>query len=176
MSTATPVETSKRQVSNVELSLGGKYVTFYLENEEYGLPILAVREIIGMVPVTPVPQTPSYVRGVINLRGTVIPVIDLRMRFGMKHADSSRENCIIVVRAHGTDTGIVVDRMSEVVNIDSDDIQNPPAMSGDQSTDFILGIGRAEDRVKLLLDIEKVVSHKDLSAAQSAAAASAQLN
>ncbi len=176
MRMAITAETPNPQVNDVELSLGGKYVTFYLENEEYGLPIMAVREIIGMVPVTPVPQTPSYVRGVINLRGTVIPVIDLRMRFGMNHADSSRENCIIVVRAHGTDTGIVVDRMSEVVNIDSDDIQNPPAMSGDQSTDFILGIGRAEERVKLLLDIEKVVSHSDLTVAQSAAAGSVQLN
>lgn len=174
MRTETAMEKPNPQGDGSDLSLGGKYVTFYLENEEYGLPILAVREIIGMVLITPVPQTPSYVRGVINLRGTVIPVIDLRMRFGMKQADSSRENCIIVVRAHGNDTGIVVDRMSEVVNIDSDDIQNPPAMSGDQGTDFILGIGRSTERVKLLLDIDQVVSHNDLSAAQSAASSSVE--
>jgi purine-binding chemotaxis protein CheW len=176
MRTEAAMETPNPRGDGSDLSLGGKYVTFCLENEEYGLPILVVREIIGMVAVTPVPQTPPYVRGVINLRGTVIPVIDLRMRFGMKQADSSRENCIIVVRAHGNDTGIVVDRMSEVVNIDSNDIQNPPAMSGDQSTDFILGIGRSADRVKLLLDIDHVVSYNDLAAAHSAESSSAQPN
>ena len=176
MRTAGTTDAPKPQINETQLSLGGKYVTFFLGNEEYGLPILSVREIIGMVPVTPVPQTPSYVRGVLNLRGTVIPVVDLRMRFGMGHADCTRENCIIVARAHGTDTGIVVDRMSEVVSIDSEDIQSPPTMGGDQSTDFILGIGRADERVKLLLDIERVVSHRDLAAAQSESPAPAQTN
>jgi len=139
-------------------SLGGKYVTFYLGSEEYGLEILKVREIIGMSSITQVPQTPQFVLGVINLRGSIIPVVDLRLRFRMDAIENTREKCIIVVRAHGIDTGVVVDRMSEVLDIEDDEIEDPPVMGATVKTDCILGIDKSQSRVKLLLDIEKVLS------------------
>lgn len=144
--------------------LAGKYVTFFLGKEEYGLPILAVREIIGLVPITPVPQTPKYIRGVINLRGQVISVMDLRLKFGLAATEETRETCIIVVRVHGMDTGVIVDRMSEVTDVEADNIQEPPAMGTEVDTSFILGIDKSEERVRLLLDLEKVLSSSDLVA------------
>ncbi len=148
---------------------GGKYVTFFLGAEEYGLPILSVREIIGIVEITPIPQTPSFVRGVVNLRGNVIPIIDLRRKFSMQSSEENRENCIIVVRAHGADTGVVVDRMSEVAHVESVDIQEPPPVGADVNTDFILGIDKSGGKVRLLLDIEKVISSQDLLSLQGIA-------
>ena len=141
---------------------GGKYVTFFLGAEEYGLPILAVREIIGMVEITPIPQTPTFVRGVVNLRGNVIPIIDLRRKFSMECTEESRENCIIVVRAHGADTGVVVDRMSEVSHVEGSEIQEPPPVGAEVNTDFILGIDKSGGKVRLLLDIERVISSQEL--------------
>lgn len=149
---------------------GGKYVTFFLGAEEYGLPILSVREIIGMVDITPIPQTPTFVRGVVNLRGNVIPIIDLRRKFSMDHGQESRENCIIVVRAHGADTGLLVDRMSEVAHVESSDIQEPPPVGAEVDTDFILGIDKSAGKVRLLLDIEKVISSRELLNLQGIAA------
>ena len=142
--------------------LGGKYVTFFLGTEEYGLPILAVREIIGMVEITPIPQSPAFVRGVINLRGKVIPIVDLRRKFSMNCNQDSHENCIIVVRAHEADTGVVVDRMSEVAHVEADEIQEPPPVGAEVNTDFILGIDKSGGKVRLLLDIEKVISSHEL--------------
>lgn len=150
------------QVQGESARLGGKYVTFFLGKEEYGLPILHVREIIGLVPITPIPQTPSYIRGIINLRGSVIPIVDLRAKFGMAESEESRENCIIVVRAHGMDTGLAVDRMSEVSSVDDAEIQEPPPVGADVNTDFILGIDKTGGKVKLLLDIEKVISGREI--------------
>ncbi len=143
--------------------LGGKYVTFFLGREEYGIPILAVREIIGMVPITPVPQMPPYIRGVINLRGGIIPIVDLRVKFGMESGEQTRENCIIVVRAHGVDTGVVVDRMSEVSHVEDAEIQEPPAVGSGADTSFLLGIDKSQGRVKLLLDIDRVISSHEIT-------------
>ena len=139
----------------------GKYLTFALANEEYGLEILKVREIIGYIDVTAVPQTPHYVKGVINLRGQVIPVVDLRAKFGMQTTDVTDETCIIVVEitqaGRKCSTGIVVDRVQEVLDIAGKDIEAAPQFGGSVAIDFILGMGKVNDSVKILLDIDRVL-------------------
>ena len=140
---------------------GGKFLTFFLEKEEYGLEILKVREIIGMMTITPVPRTPEFIRGVINLRGKVIPIVDLRSKFNMEQIEQTDETCIIVVQAAGIQMGIVVDKVSEVLDIVSEDIEDAPSFGTEVNTDYILGIGKSQGRVKLLLDIDKVLSDED---------------
>ena len=146
--------------SNVkqEQEIGGKFLTFFLEDEEYGIEILKVQEIIGMMSVTPVPRTPSFVRGVINLRGQVIPIIDLRLKFGMPAIAQTEETCIIVVRAQGVEMGIIVDKVSEVLDIATEEIDPVPSFGATVDTAYILGIGKAAGNVKLLLHIDKVLS------------------
>lgn len=144
--------------------LGGKFLSFFLGDEEYGLEILTVQEIIGMMDITPVPQTPDYIQGVINLRGKVIPIVDLRTKFMMPGADRTSETCIIVVQANHIQTGIVVDKVSEVLDIAGNAIEDAPAFGSDVRTDYILGIGKSEDRVKLLLDIDRVLGDENLEA------------
>ncbi len=144
--------------------LGGKFLSFFLGDEEYGLEILTVQEIIGMMDITPVPQTPDYIQGVINLRGKVIPIVDLRTKFMMPGADRTSETCIIVVQANSIQTGIVVDKVSEVLDIPGNAIEDAPAFGSDVRTDYILGIGKSEDRVKLLLDIDRVLGDENLEA------------
>ncbi|MGI5817230.1 MAG: chemotaxis protein CheW [Armatimonadota bacterium] len=141
-----------------EAGPGGKYLTFGLGGEEYGLEILKVREIIGAMDITSVPRTPDFVMGVINLRGNVIPVIDLRLKFGMAHADQTDETCIIVVDVLGMEMGILVDRVSEVLDIAEGEIQPAPSFGVAVDTDFILGIGKAADKVTILLNISEVLS------------------
>ena len=145
----------------------GKYLTFALANEEYGLEILKVREIIGYMEITAVPQTPHHVKGVINLRGQVIPVIDLRAKFGMDTAETTEETCIIVVEICHADrkfsTGIVVDHVQEVLDIAGEDIEEAPQFDSEVDTSFILGMGKIGDSVKILLDIDKVLAGDDLS-------------
>ncbi|UCD51110.1 MAG: purine-binding chemotaxis protein CheW [Phycisphaerales bacterium] len=139
----------------------GKYLTFALASEEYGLEILKVREIIGYIDVTAVPQTPHYVKGVINLRGQVIPVVDLRAKFGMETTEVTDETCIIVVEitqdSRKFNTGIVVDHVQEVLDIDGQNIEEAPQFGAAVDTDFILGMGKIGDSVKILLDIDKVL-------------------
>jgi purine-binding chemotaxis protein CheW len=147
-------------------SRAGKYLTFFLAGEEYGLEILKVSEIIGMQPITRVPRMPEFVRGVINLRGKVIPITDLRRKFGMD-ADGQEDSCIIVVQMKGVQTGIVVDRVSEVVAIAEADIEDAPSFGAGIRTEFLLGIGKAGGRVKLLLDIDKVLVTTELAALQA---------
>jgi len=136
----------------------GKYLTFALGHEEYGLEILGVREIIGLMDITGVPQVPEYVKGVINLRGKVIPVIDLRLKFGMPKQDYTNETCIIVINVMNTLMGIVVDRVCEVLDISGDNIEPAPSFGTKLHTDFITGMGKIGDKVKILLDIEKVLT------------------
>lgn len=136
----------------------GKYLTFYLDREEYGIGILRVREIIGLLPITAVPRTPDHVCGVINLRGKVIPVISLRRRFEMPDVESDEQTCIIVVQSGETTLGIVVDRVSEVLDIGGEDIVDAPAFGTGVRTEYLLGIGKAQDRIRLLLDIDRVLS------------------
>ena len=145
----------------------GKYLAFALGHEEFGLEILKVREIIGYMDITAVPQTPPYVKGVINLRGQVIPVVDLRMKFGMDTAEVSDETCIIVVEISHNDqrfqTGIVVDRVMEVLYVEGKNIEPAPQFGGDARTDFILGMGKIGDSVKILLDIDKVLGNEQMA-------------
>ncbi len=145
----------------------GKYLTFALAREEYGLEILKVREIIGYMNITAVPQTPSYIKGVINLRGQVIPVVDLRAKFGMETAEVTEQTCIIVVEIAQSgrkfSTGIVVDRVQEVLDIAGHDIEEAPEFGGSVNTNFILGMGKIGGSVKILLDIDQVLSGSGLN-------------
>ena len=163
MSTTATVPTTGAKVR------GGKYLTFALGHEEYGLEILKVREIIGYMEITAVPRMPDYVKGVINLRGQVIAVVDLRSKFGMPSAEKTDETCIIVVeiRSGGRrmNTGIIVDRVSEVLNIADENIEDPPALGASVSTDFIVGMGKIGNTVKILLDIDKVLGADEALAA-----------
>ena len=150
----------------------GKYLTFTLANEEYGISILKIKEIIGMMPVTTVPQTPEFVKGVINLRGKVIPVIDLRLRFGMESVEYTERTCIIVVEIEGQAgiifMGIVVDSVSEVLNIKGEHIEDTPAFGTDLNTEYILGMAKIEGGVKILLDINRVLGHEEIAALENA--------
>ena len=164
MSTATE---QIEQVNKALLDKAGKYLTFALGPEEYGLEILKVREIIGYMEITAVPQTPHHVKGVINLRGQVIPVIDLRAKFGMETAEITEESCIIVVEIsqgkRNFSTGIVVDHVQEVLDIDGQDIEEALQFGSSVDTSFILGMGKIGDSVKILLDIDKVLAGDDFS-------------
>ncbi|MFL5271870.1 MAG: chemotaxis protein CheW [Anaeromyxobacteraceae bacterium] len=147
----------------VAQQLAGKYMTFKLADEAYGLEILKVREIIGLMEITRVPRASEYVRGVINLRGKVIPVVDLRTKFGMPPTDPTDQTVIIVVQyaAAGRDLtmGILVDQVLEVLSIDAGQIEPPPSFgAADMDMSFILGVGKAEERVIFLLDIGRVLS------------------
>jgi len=152
--------------STATTSRAGKYLTFFLAGEEYGLEILKVSEIIGLQPITRVPRMPDFVRGVINLRGKVIPITDLRRKFGMDQ-DGIEDGCIIVVQMQGVQTGIIVDRVSEVVAIAEADIEDAPSFGAGIRTEFLLGIGKAGGRVKLLLDIDRVLARSELDALES---------
>lgn len=156
-------ETRRQAVEMTERE--GKYLSFFLDREEYGIGILKVKEIIGMMPITQVPQTPEYVKGVINLRGKVIPVIDLRLRFGMAEIAYTDRTCIIVVEFSSTSgrlhTGIVVDAVSEVLNIKGSDIEDTPTFGTKLSTDFVLGMAKIGSGVKILLDIDRVLTEDE---------------
>ncbi len=151
----------------------GKYLTFSLTDEEYGIGILKIREIIGMLPITSVPQTPPFVKGVINLRGKVIPVVDLRLRFSMDGIDYTERTCIIVVEIEGQSgtvmIGIVVDAVSEVLNIKGEDIEDTPTFGTRLNTDYILGMAKMEGGVKILLDIDRVLSGEEIAVLEKAA-------
>ncbi len=155
------------QAVNLMVEREGKYLTFTMADEEYGIGILKIKEIIGMMPITTVPQTPNFVKGVINLRGKVIPVIDLRLRFGMEAIDYNDRTCIIVVEIEGSAStiqiGIVVDAVSEVLNVSTDDIEETPAFGTSLDTDYILGMAKMEGGVKILLDIDKVLNTDEIS-------------
>lgn len=140
----------------------GKYLTFALGSEIYGLEILSVREIIGMMDITSVPRTPDFVKGVINLRGKVIPVIDLRLKFGMDSVEQTNETCIIVVEVNETLIGLIVDKVSEVLDIGGADIEDSPSFGGNVNTNFILGMGKTKEKVIILLDISKVLSTQEV--------------
>lgn len=160
MSTTTVISDTVKATTK-----GGKYLTFALGREEYGLEILKVREIIGYMDITAVPRTPSYVKGVINLRGQVISVVDLRAKFAMESAAKTEETCIIVVEikqgGRKLSTGIIVDRVSEVLNIAGENIEEPPSFGTSVDTAFILGMGKIGQSVKILLDIDKVLSTEE---------------
>ena len=148
-------------------ALAGKYLTFQLAHEEYGIAILKVVEIIKMMEITAVPRTPSFVRGVINLRGKVIPVVELRSKFGMETIPDDDETCIIVVNARcsggGVQMGILVDTVSEVLDIAASEIEPSPQFGGSVDTKFILGMAKAKGTVKILLDIDRILSGDEIA-------------
>ena len=150
----------------------GKYLTFNLAGEEYGLGILKVKEIIGMMPITVVPQTPPYVKGVINLRGKVIPVIDLRLKFSIAAAEYTERTCIIVVEIAAAGRmilmGILVDSVSEVLNIKAADIEETPSFGARLNTQYILGMAKAGGSIKILLDIDRILSSEEIKVADNA--------
>ena len=148
------------------IGLAGKYLTFRLADEEYCLEILKVREIIGVMPITSLPRTSVFVRGVIDLRGRIIPVIDLRRKFELEAAQDTGQTCIIVVDVTGNagniQVGILVDSVSEVLDIKGADIEEPPAFGTNVDTAFILGMAKTKGSVKIMLNIEKVLSPAEL--------------
>jgi len=141
-------------------ALAGKYLTFFLGSEEYGLPVLKVREIIKVMDITPVPQVPAHVKGVINLRGKVIPVVDLRLKFGFTPQDYDERTCIIVVevalQTSKVMMGVVVDAVSEVLTIATDEIEATPRFGEHVNTEFMKGVAKIKGRVKFLLDLDRV--------------------
>jgi purine-binding chemotaxis protein CheW len=144
----------------------GKYLTFKLNEEEYGIGILKVKEIIGIMTITSVPRTPEFLKGVINLRGKVIPIVDLRLKFSMEAIPYTERTCIIVVEIDANDAtvliGIVVDAVSEVLNIKEEDIEETPTFGTELDTEYILGMAKMEGGVKILLNIDKVLSPKEI--------------
>ena len=164
-------EAAVEQVGMVIGNNEGKYLTFSLDSEEYGIGILKIKEIIGMMEITPVPKTPEFVKGVINLRGKVIPVIDLRLRFGMSEDDYTERTCIIVVEVEGQIgtilMGIVVDAVSEVMNIKGEDIEQTPNFGTKLNTEYILGMAKTDSKVRILLDIDKVLNNAEIMALEN---------
>jgi len=155
-------------------SAADKYLTFTLGPESFGVPILKVQEIIGLMEVTPVPRMPAWVRGVINLRGKVIPVVDLRRKFAMDAVPDTRRTCVVVVQVQAPDgaavvIGCVVDLVSEVQNIPATSIEPPPSFGTAVDTAFITGMGMTGKKVVILLDIDKVLTHQELVQATSVA-------
>lgn len=148
--------------------LSGKYLTFCLANEIYGLPILKVQEIISLMKITRVPRAPQFVKGVINLRGRVIPVISMRLKFGLRETEDTERTCIIVLqieREEGKITlGIIVDEVSEVLDLSAEQISDTPAMGASVDTEFITGMGKVEKHVIMLLDLDKAFSDEELKA------------
>ena len=149
----------------------GKYLTFTLSGEEYGIAIQKVKEIIGLMDITEVPNMPSFVKGVINLRDHVILIVDLRKKFSMPEAEFTDRTCIIVVESQRVDSdkgistiGIIVDGVSEVVNIQEEQIEEAPSFSAENDTHFILGMAKMDGKVKILLDIDKVLTSNEMIA------------
>lgn len=146
----------------------GKYLTFLLGREEFAIQVLKVREIMGIQDITAVPQTPAYVKGVINLRGKVIPVVDLRLKFCLPEMEYTQRTCIIVVQVQAGSvslpTGIVVDEVSEVLNLTAGDIEDTPDFGDDgaSAASYLLGMAKVKGKVKILLDIDRVLSSQEV--------------
>ena len=152
------------EVEEIEDTQEGQFLTFTLARQEYGIEIRHVTEIIGIQRITDLPDMPAYIKGVINLRGKVIPVVDVRLRFGMENRKYDERTCIIVVNFNDAAVGLVVDTVSEVMNIPAHNIEPSPKASLKSSGGrFIKGLGKVEDDVKILLDIEQLLFDEDLA-------------
>jgi len=159
---------TKERQSAASSSLEGKYLTFSLAEEEFGIGILKVKEIIGIMPITPVPKAPEAVKGVINLRGKVIPIIDLRLKFGLPEVEPTERTCIVVVdvatEKQALQMGVVVDSVSEVLNVKAEEIEGRPEFGGSVgNTDYIIGMAKAQGGVKILMDIDEVLAADEIS-------------
>ena len=144
----------------------GKYLIFQLGGEEFGVGVLKIREIMKFQEITAVPQTPSYVKGVLNLRGKVIPVIDLRMRFGLPDCEQTEQTCIVVIRAQYPEgempIGVVVDGVVEVLSLSAAEIEDTPDFGDGTAIPYLLGMAKVKGKVKILLDIDQIVGSQDL--------------
>jgi purine-binding chemotaxis protein CheW len=169
MSTAAVAELREGRIHARE----GKYLTFSMADEEYGIGILKVKEIIGIIAITAIPQTPPHVKGVINLRGKVIPVIDLRLKFGLPPMEYTERTCIIVIEIAKDNShvliGILVDSVSEVLNIKGADIEDTPNFGARLNTAFISGMAKSGGKIKILLDIDQVMSVDEIAALEKTA-------
>lgn len=167
MNLATQENAAPEAVEQKGEGRAGKYLTFILAKEQYGIDVLSIQEIIGMMPITSVPQTPEYVKGVVNLRGKVIPVIDLRLRFGMPEREADGQTCIIVVDVSGVQMGVVVDTVREVLDIAEGEIEAAPRFGTKVDTRYIRGLGKLEETIAILLDIDQVLTQEDLVMVES---------
>lgn len=140
-----------------------KYLTFRIAGDEYGVEIRCVIEVIGMQKITHVPDLPDFVRGVINLRGQVIPITDVRMRFGLEIRDYDDRTCIVVVNVNNTFVGLVVDTVSDVLDIPEENIEPPPKVSRKSGSHYIQGIGKKDEDVKIILDVQKLLYDEDMN-------------
>lgn len=141
---------------------GGKLLTFLLDKREYGIQILEAREVVAMQNIDPVPQTPNFMKGVINLRGKIVPVIDLRLKFNLQQIKYNKENCIVVVDLSGVFTGIIVDQLSGVITVDKHHYETAPKLGHNINTEFVAGMVKLEERVIIVLEIEKVLDNDEL--------------
>lgn len=168
------MSTATNPSASVTSSLAGKYLTVVLENEAYGIGVLKVREIIRMQKITPVPQMPPFVKGVINLRGRVIPIVDLRVKFGLK-AEFAERTCIVVVQVklpteQTVQMGLIVDSVEEVVTLQASEIEPTPEFGTKVDTAYLLGMAKVKGSVKTLLDINRVVAPETVKAMSDATA------
>ncbi len=152
--------------SSIE-DLSGKYLTFMLGEEEYGVPILKAQEIISMINMTRIPKTPDYVKGVINLRGSIIPVIDMRLKLGFEEQEYNERTCTVVGRVNFSNNttvtmGMIVDIVHEVVDISQENIDKNPMLGGAVDASFMLGIGHFNEKIVMLLDIDKIFSEDEM--------------
>jgi purine-binding chemotaxis protein CheW len=165
---ASAVSGKKEIISSAADRRVGKYLTFLLAREEFAIRVLKVREIMGIQDITAVPQTPGYVKGVINLRGKVIPVVDLRLKFCLPEMEYTQRTCIIVVQVQNAgvslQTGIVVDEVSEVLNLAAGDIEDTPDFGegAGSASSYLLGMAKVKGKVKILLDIDRVLSNQEV--------------
>ena len=145
----------------------GKYLVFHLGEEEFGIHVQKVREIMGVLDITQVPQTPAYVKGVINLRGKVIPVVDLRLKFDMPAREYTHRTCIVVVQVSGPRgtmlMGVVVDGVAEVLNIAAADVEDTPSFGKEVEIPYVMGLAKLKGKVKILLDIDQVMTARELA-------------
>lgn len=146
---------------------GGKYLVFLINGNHYGIPILDTSEINGIMNITPIPKTPEYIKGIINLRGKIIPVMDLRLRFGMEQKEYNSETCIIIINLKFNQVikqiGIIVDTVSEVFDLPASDIERPPSYDSDDDNEFLDGIGKVKNKIIMLLNIKKILQTKEMT-------------
>jgi purine-binding chemotaxis protein CheW len=165
MESISTLETAPATSRHGDVDRSGKYLVFHLGREEFCIKVLKVREIVGVQQITGVPQTPLHVKGVINLRGRVIPVVDLRLRFGMPEEEHTQRTCIIVVQVNGKAgpimMGVVVDGVAEVLNLSPDDIEDAPDFADGTEVPYLLGMANVKGKVKMLLEIDRVLATED---------------
>jgi purine-binding chemotaxis protein CheW len=166
----TLVTEGKRRVLTGQQVEGREYVTFHLNEEVYAFEALRVQEIIELTNVTKVPHLPDYMKGVINLRGTIIPVVDLKQKFIMGSGDYKKHTCIIVTEFSGGVMGLIVDAVSDILNLDRESISATPSFGTRINTEFIAGMGRVGDNLVLVLDVDKVLTQEEATVAAQVSA------